>query len=126
MKKILIVEDVEMNRDLLVQLLEDDYELAEAVDGRQGLEKAASEKPDLILLDISLPELDGWEVTRRLRADESLKEIPIIAVTAHALDEERERCLAAGMDDYLTKPYRPNDLARMVLAWDLSGKAPAD
>ena len=114
MKKILIVEDVEMNRDLLVQLLEDDYELVEAVDGKQGLEKAASEKPDLILLDISLPELDGWEVTRRLRADESLKETPIIAVTAHAMAGDEEKAYATGCNDYLSKPIDEDELWEKV------------
>ena len=91
MKKILIVEDVEMNRDLLVQLLEDDYELIEAIDGKKGLEAAVREHPDLILLDISLPEMDGWEVTRAIRSDEALKHIPIIAVTAHAMAGDEDK-----------------------------------
>ena len=110
MKKILIVEDVEMNRDLLVQLLEDDYELVEAVDGRQGLEKAVQESPDLILLDISLPEIDGWEVARRIRADEALKEIPIIAVTAHAMAGDEEKAYEIGCDGYLSKPIDEEEL----------------
>ena len=91
MKKILIVEDVEMNRDLLYQLLEEDYELTSAEDGRQGLAAAAREKPDLILLDMSLPEIDGLEVARRIRADDELKDIPIIAVTANAMAGDRSR-----------------------------------
>jgi len=110
MKKILIVEDVEMNRDLLVQLLEDDYELVEATDGKQGLEMAAQERPDLILLDISLPEMDGWEVTRRIRADEELKQIPIIAVTAHAMAGDEEKAYAQGCNGYLSKPIDEDEL----------------
>lgn len=110
MKKILIVEDTEMNRDLLVQLLEDDYELAEAVNGREGLEKAASENPDLILLDISLPEMDGWEVSAKLKEDEQLKDIPVIAVTAHAMAGDEERAYAQGFDGYLSKPIDEDEL----------------
>ena len=114
MKKILIVEDVEMNRDLLVQLLEDDYELVEAVDGRQGLEMAAGEAPDLILLDISLPEIDGWEVARKIRADERLKHIPIIAVTAHAMTGDEEKAIECGCNDYLAKPIDEDELWEKV------------
>ena len=110
MKKILIVEDVEMNRDLLVQLLEDDYELLEAVDGNQGLEMAAQEKPDLILLDVGLPGMDGWEVARRIRADQALKAIPIIAVTAHAMAGDQEKALEAGCNDYISKPIDEDEL----------------
>jgi two-component system, cell cycle response regulator DivK len=110
MKKILIVEDVEMNRDLLVQLLEEEYELVEATDGRQGLEMAARERPDLILLDISLPEIDGWEVARRIRADEALRQIPIIAVTAHAMAGDEEKAYASGCNDYLSKPIDEEEL----------------
>jgi CheY-like chemotaxis protein len=110
MKKILIVEDTEMNRDLLVQLLEDDYELAEAVNGREGLEKAASEKPDLILLDIGLPEMDGWEVSAKLKEDDQLKDIPVIAVTAHAMAGDEERAYAQGFDGYLSKPIDEDEL----------------
>lgn len=110
MKKILIVEDVEMNRDLLVQLLEDDYELVEATDGKQGLKMAAQEKPDLILLDISLPEMDGWEVTRRIRADEEIEQIPIIAVTAHAMAGDEEKAYAQGCNAYLSKPIDEDEL----------------
>ena len=114
MKKILIVEDVEMNRDLLVQLLEDDYELVEAVDGQQGLELAAQEKPDLILLDVGLPEMDGWEVARRIRADEALEAIPIIAVTAHAMAGDQEKALQAGCNDYIAKPIDEEELWEKV------------
>ena len=110
MKKILIVEDVDVNRDLLVQLLEDDYELVEAADGREGLEKATSEKPDLILLDIQIPEMDGYEVTRHIRADDSIKETPIIAVTAHAMAGDQQTAMEAGCNDYLSKPIDEDQL----------------
>jgi CheY-like chemotaxis protein len=110
MKKVLIVEDMEMNRDLLTQLLEDDYQVVLAVDGRQGLEKAASEKPDLILLDISLPEMDGWEVASQIRANQELKDIPIIAVTAHAMSDDEDRVYEVGCNDYLSKPIDEDEL----------------
>jgi CheY-like chemotaxis protein len=103
-KRVLIVEDVEFNRDLLVQLLEEDYEIITAVDGGASLELAARERPDLILMDLSLPVMDGLEATKRIKADETLKSIPIIAVTAHAMQGDREEALAAGCDDYLSKP----------------------
>lgn len=102
MKKILIVEDVELNTDLLVQLLEDDYELVTAVDGEQGLQLAAQAQPDLILMDISLPGMDGYETTRRIRATGAT--LSIIGLSAHAMDGDRERAIEAGCDDYLTKP----------------------
>jgi two-component system cell cycle response regulator DivK len=99
-----------MNRDLLVQLIEDDYELVEAIDGKQGLEAAASERPDLILLDISLPEMDGWEVTRAIRSDEALKHIPIIAVTAHAMAGDEDKAYEQGCNAYLSKPIDEDEL----------------
>ena len=104
MKKILIVEDVEFNRDLLVQLLEDDYEVVTAKDGAAGIAVAENERPDLILMDLSLPVIDGWEATRRLKANESLRRIPIIALTAHAMSGDAEKARACGCDDYLSKP----------------------
>lgn len=104
MKKILIVEDVELNLDLLTQLLEDEYELVAAEDGAQGMALAEQEQPDLILMDISLPVLDGYEATRRIKANPALTHIPIIALTAHAMSGDQERALAAGCDDYLVKP----------------------
>jgi two-component system cell cycle response regulator DivK len=103
-KKILIVEDVEFNLDLLVQLLEDEYELVSAQDGASGVDLATKEKPDLILMDMSLPVMDGWEATRKIRADETLQQIPIIGLSAHAMNGDRERALEAGCTDYLTKP----------------------
>lgn len=104
MKQILIVEDVELNLDLLVQLLEDDYEIITAENGKVGLSLARQCKPDLILMDLSLPILDGWEATRQIKADGDLKHIPIIGLSAHAMSGDREKALAAGCDDYLTKP----------------------
>ena len=104
MKTILIVEDVELNRDLLVQLLEDDYRLLVAVDGEAALESARAEKPDLILMDLSLPRMDGWESTRRLKADAALAAIPVIALSAHAMQSHEDRARASGADDFLTKP----------------------
>ena len=104
MKKILIVEDVENNVDLLKQLLEDDYELMIAPDGAQGVALAGQARPDLILMDMSLPVMDGWEATRRLKADEALGRIPIIGLSAHAMSGDAERARAAGCDDYMTKP----------------------
>lgn len=104
MKTILIVEDVELNRDLLVQLLEEDYRLVLAEDGQAALEKAAQAKPDLILMDLSLPHMDGWEATRRLKADMDLSKIPVIVLSAHAMRGDEERARASGCDDFLTKP----------------------
>ena len=104
MKKILIVEDVEFNRDLLVQLLEDDYAVVTADDGAAGIAVAEREHPDLILMDLSLPVIDGWEATRRIKANESLRSIPIIALTAHAMSGDVEKARACGCDDYLGKP----------------------
>jgi two-component system, cell cycle response regulator DivK len=104
MKKILIVEDVEMNVELLTQLLEDDYTLAVANDGGRGVEMAASEHPDLILMDMSLPVLDGYEATRQIKADAALKHIPVVGLSAHAMSGDADKARAAGCDDYLTKP----------------------
>lgn len=104
MKKILIVEDVEFNQDLLVQLLEDDYDILTASDGAAGIELAERERPDLILMDLSLPVIDGWEATRRLKTNTMLQQIPIIALTAHAMSGDEEKARSAGCDDYLSKP----------------------
>lgn len=104
MKKILIVEDVEFNRDLVVQLLEDDYMILTAADGQAGVELAERERPDLILMDLSLPGVDGWEATRRIKANEALRHIPIIALTAHAMRGDAEKARACGCNDYLSKP----------------------
>jgi two-component system cell cycle response regulator DivK len=105
MARILLVEDNEMNRDMLSRRLERrGYTVLIAVDGQQGLDTAIAEKPELILLDMSLPVLDGWEVARRLKSDDGLRTIPVIALTAHAMAGDRERALEAGCDDYDTKP----------------------
>jgi CheY-like chemotaxis protein len=104
MKRILIVEDVEFNLDLLIQLLEDDYELVIAGDGARAVEMATAETPDLILMDMSLPVMDGWEATRTIKANAQLHHIPVIGLSAHAMSGDRQKALAAGCDDYLTKP----------------------
>ena len=102
MKKILIVEDVDLNVELLTQLLEDDYALVIAKDGEQGVSLAGVERPDLILMDMSLPVCDGYEATRRIRA--AGLAMPIIGLSAHAMAGDAERAMAAGCNDYLTKP----------------------
>jgi CheY-like chemotaxis protein len=105
MPKILLVEDNEMNRDMLSRrLIRKGYEVAIAVDGQRGVEMASTESPDIILMDMSLPEIDGWEASRRVKSAESTKNIPIIALTAHAMVGDREKALAAGCNDYDTKP----------------------
>src|SRR5262245_7916309 len=104
MKRILVIEDVEFNRDLLVQLLEDTYEILTAGNGAEGLEVARRERPDLVLMDLSLPVMDGWEATRRFKADEDLRGIPVIALSAHAMKGDEERARQSGCDDYLPKP----------------------
>ena len=110
--RILLVEDNEMNRDMLSRRLERrGYEVAIAVDGRQGVEMATVGGYDLVLMDMSLPEIDGWEATRQLRAAAGTQTLPIIALTAHAMAGDRERALEAGANDYDTKPI---DLARLL------------
>lgn len=105
MAKILLVEDNEMNRDMLSRRLEKrGHTVAIAVDGKDGLEKARADRPDIILMDMSLPIIDGWEATRQLKADANMKSIPVIALTAHAMTSDRDKALAAGCDDFDTKP----------------------
>ncbi len=104
MKKILIVEDVAVNVDLLTQLLEDDYQVVVAEDGERGVALAEQERPDLILMDMSLPVMDGYEATRRIRANEATQHIPIIGLSAHAMSGDADKARAAGCIDYLTKP----------------------
>ncbi len=105
MPKILLVEDNEMNRDMLSRRLQRrGYSVVTAEDGEKGLLLARSEAPDLVLMDISLPAMDGWEVTRLLKANQSTRHIPIIALTAHAMVSDREKAIDAGCDDYDTKP----------------------
>lgn len=112
MSKILLVEDNEMNRDMLSRrLIRRGYEVVMAFDGEQGIAMALSEKPDLILMDMSLPVIDGWEATRRIKASETTATIPVIALTAHAMSDDRDKALAAGCDEYDTKPI---DLDRLL------------
>jgi len=105
MSKILLVEDNEMNRDMLSRRLErKDFEVIIATDGQAGINLSSSETPDLILMDLSLPVIDGWEATRRIKADPATQSIPVIALTAHAMAGDEQKALAAGCDDYDTKP----------------------
>jgi two-component system cell cycle response regulator DivK len=114
MKKILVVEDVDFNRDLVVQLLEDKYQVSEAVNGKEGVSIAEKEKPDLILMDLSLPVMDGWEATRIMKANTELRSIPVIALTAHAMKGDEEKALEAGCDDYLVKPLDEDELMLII------------
>ncbi|MBI3734113.1 MAG: response regulator [Chloroflexi bacterium] len=127
MPKLLLVEDNEMNRDMLSRRLERrGYQVAVAVDGQEGIAKARAEMPDLILMDMSLPVLDGWEATRQLKAAPDTRAIPIIALTAHAMSGDREKALEMGCDDYDTKPIElPRLLAKIesLLALKDAGKA---
>jgi CheY-like chemotaxis protein len=112
MAKILLVEDNEMNRDMLSRRLQrKGYEVLLAVDGQQGVDICRAELPSLLLLDMSLPVKDGWQVARELKADSKVKHVPIIALTAHAMADDRQRALQAGCDDYDTKPV---DLPRLL------------
>ncbi len=114
MPRILLVEDQEMNRDMLSRrLTKRGYDIDIAVDGAEGIEKARSGNPDLILMDMSLPVIDGWEATRTLKADAATSSIPVIALTAHAMSTDREKALAAGCDGYETKPV---ELPRLIEA----------
>jgi CheY-like chemotaxis protein len=112
MSKILLVEDNEMNYDMLSRrLTRKGFEVVIAIDGEQGVAMARTENPDLILMDMSLPKIDGWEAVRRIKASDFGKSIPIIALTAHAMTSDREKALNAGCDDYDTKPV---DLVRLL------------
>lgn len=112
MAKLLLVEDNEMNRDMLSRrLIRRGYEVAIAVDGDQGVTMAQSEKPDLVLMDMSLPVIDGWEATRRIKSSEDTRHLPVIGLTAHAMAGDREKALEAGCDDYDTKPI---ELERLI------------
>lgn len=125
MPKILLVEDNEMNRDMLSRrLMRRGYEVIMGVNGREGIDLARSTQPDLILMDMSLPEIDGWTATRTLKADAATAGIPVIALTAHATAQDREKTLEAGCDDFDTKPV---DLARLLGKMEalLGGRAPA-
>jgi two-component system cell cycle response regulator DivK len=123
MAKILLVEDNEMNRDMLSRRLQRrGYEVLTAVDGESGLAVTRSELPALILMDMSLPGIDGWEATRQLKADPATRAIPVIALTAHAMAGDREKALAVGCDDFDTKPIELDRLLGKIAAL-LEGKA---
>ncbi len=110
-KKILVVDDNLDSRELVIKILKNKgLQLVEAVDGEDAIKKVAAEMPDLILMDISLPKIDGYEVTRRLKSDRAFAAIPIIALTAHAMKGDREKAMAAGCDDYISKPINVHDL----------------
>jgi CheY-like chemotaxis protein len=110
--RILVIEDNEMNRDMLTRRLQRrGYQVSVAFDGHEAIAQAQAVAPDLMLMDMSLPGLDGWEATRRLKADAATRSIPVIALTAHAMSEDRERALAAGCDEFETKPI---DLPRLL------------
>ncbi len=113
-KTILVVDDTDWNRDLLVQLLEEEYTVLQAVDGEQGVKMTQDEKPDLILMDLGMPVMDGWEATRRIKADDALKQIPIIAVTSHAMVGDEIDARKAGCDDYLPKPIDEDLLLQKI------------
>jgi CheY-like chemotaxis protein len=105
MARILLIEDNEMNRDMLSRrLARNGHEVSIAIDGQQGVDMALAERPDLILMDMSLPVIDGWEATRRIKANDATRKIPVIALTAHAMAGDREKSMEAGCDDYDTKP----------------------
>jgi two-component system, cell cycle response regulator DivK len=112
MAKVLLVEDNEMNRDMLSRrLIRRGFEVVFAVDGKQGVDLARSEKPDIILMDMSLPVMDGWEATRCVKADAATRSVPVIGLTAHAMSGDREKAIEAGCDDYDTKPV---ELDRLI------------
>jgi two-component system cell cycle response regulator DivK len=114
-KRILVVEDTEDNRQIMRDLLSSaGYDLVEAVDGAEGVAMAKSQRPDLILMDIQLPVLDGYEATRRIKADPALSHIPVIAVTSYALSGDEDKTRAAGCDGYVAKPFSPRQLLQKV------------
>jgi two-component system, cell cycle response regulator DivK len=117
MPRILLVEDNDMNRDMLSRrLIRNGYEVSLAVDGQQGADKALSEQPDLILMDMSLPVIDGWEATRRIKANDATRRIPVIALTAHAMTGDREKAIEVGCEDYDTKPVEMSRLLGKIAA----------
>lgn len=120
--KILIVDDNQDSRELVVKILKArGYQTIEAVDGEEALEKAVAERPDLILMDRSLPKIDGYEVTRRLKGREEFKDIPIVALTAHAMRGDREKALEAGCEGYISKPINVRELPELITSY-LRGK----
>lgn len=113
-KTILVVDDVEDNRELIAQYLQDDYEILEAEDGKEAVTVATGSVPDLILMDLSLPLLTGWEAAEQIKSNQATRHIQIVALTAHAMDGDREKAIAAGCDDYLTKPVTRAQLLEMI------------
>lgn len=121
-KKILVVDDNRDSRELVVKVLKNKgYEMIEANDGEEALEKAVAERPDLILMDIAIPKIDGYEVTRRLKSKEEFKDIPIVALTAHAMRGDREKALEAGCEGYISKPINVRELPEQISSY-LKGK----
>ena len=124
MTKVLLVEDNELNRDMLSRRLQRrGYEVSLAVDGQHALEQAAVHRPDVILMDMDLPVLNGWDATRKLRADPEIRNIPVIALTAHALPADRERAMEAGCDAYQSKPIEFADLLSKIEQFSGKGGA---
>ena len=113
-KTILVIEDQELNRDLLAQILEDTYAVVVAVDGADGVAKATELRPDLILMDFGMPVMDGWEATRTIKAAPALRHIPIIAVTSHAMVGDEDKARDAGCDDYMAKPIDEDELLAKI------------
>jgi two-component system cell cycle response regulator DivK len=112
MAKVLLIEDNELNRDMLSRrLIRRGFQMVFAMDGQQGVDLARSERPDIILMDMSLPVIDGWEATRRVKADDATRSVPVIGLTAHAMAGDREKAIEAGCDDYDTKPV---ELDRLI------------
>ena len=113
-KTILVIEENEMNSDLLVQILEDFYTVIVADDGADGVAQAEARRPDLILMDFGMPVMDGWEATRRIKAQAAFKGVPIIAITSHAMVGDEEKARAAGCDDYMAKPINEDELLAKI------------
>ncbi|MGH7845702.1 MAG: response regulator [Candidatus Binatia bacterium] len=113
-KKILVADDSEFNRDLVIQLLDDEYDIVIAVNGAQAFTTTKQERPDLILMDLGMPVVDGWEATRKIKADRDLRRIPVIAVTSHAMLGDEIQARQAGCDDYISKPIDENELLQKI------------
>lgn len=121
--RVLVVEDNRDNMTLIVDVLSSmNYEVIQALDGQDGIDKAAQERPDLILMDLSLPKVDGWTATRQIKANPELQKIPVIALTAHAMVGDREKALDAGCDDYVTKPINLPELMKKLNEYLESGE----
>lgn len=117
-KKILVVEDNQDSRELVVKVLKNKgYQMIEAADGEEALEKAMAEKPSLILMDISIPKMDGYEVTSKLKSQEEFREIPIVALTAHAMKGDREKFIAVGFEGYISKPINVHEFPEQIRSY---------